>query len=207
MHPTRVAVIGSGYWGPNLVRNLGPSESFDVAAICDCEQSRAAKVSAGLADVQTSGDRLLERHILEAGAVAAPAPSRRSITLRALEAVNHALVAAHRPTACPRRPRGPLPVTEPISDNTLITPRRETSLFVMGPRCRTDRCGGTESRWPKANGHTGAGRPRVQLIPPGDGGVCISPQYRRRSPEGSRSSVTRLAHGSSPQACFAPSGW
>jgi predicted dehydrogenase len=31
----RVAVVGYGYWGPNLVRNFSTNPYFEVAAIVD----------------------------------------------------------------------------------------------------------------------------------------------------------------------------
>src|SRR5260370_21903015 len=40
----RMAVIGYGYWGPNLVRNLHNLDNCDVVAVCD--KSQAALKSA-----------------------------------------------------------------------------------------------------------------------------------------------------------------
>src|SRR2546421_9706045 len=34
----RLAVIGYGYWGPNIVRNLHNLEKCEVAAVCDKNQ-------------------------------------------------------------------------------------------------------------------------------------------------------------------------
>src|SRR5687767_13381931 len=34
----RVGVVGYGYWGPNVVRNLHSLENCEVAAICDKSQ-------------------------------------------------------------------------------------------------------------------------------------------------------------------------
>ena len=31
----RVAVIGYGYWGPNLVRNFGGLDGCEVTVVCD----------------------------------------------------------------------------------------------------------------------------------------------------------------------------
>jgi predicted dehydrogenase len=35
MNPVRVAVVGLGYWGPQLVRNLYESPHAELAAVCD----------------------------------------------------------------------------------------------------------------------------------------------------------------------------
>ena len=40
----RVAVIGAGYWGPNLVRNFRGSPDWDLVAVCDLDEGRARKV-------------------------------------------------------------------------------------------------------------------------------------------------------------------
>lgn len=37
----RVAVVGAGYWGPNLVRNFRGSPDWDLVAVCDLDQARA----------------------------------------------------------------------------------------------------------------------------------------------------------------------
>ena len=31
----RIGVVGLGYWGPNLVRNLAEAAAFDLACLCD----------------------------------------------------------------------------------------------------------------------------------------------------------------------------
>lgn len=38
--PIRAAVLGFGYWGPNVTRNLADSERFDVRFICDPAEDR-----------------------------------------------------------------------------------------------------------------------------------------------------------------------
>ena len=42
--PLGVAVIGAGYWGPNLVRNFRRSEDWDLVAVCDLDLDRARPV-------------------------------------------------------------------------------------------------------------------------------------------------------------------
>ena len=39
-----VAVVGIGYWGPNLVRNLTSLEGAQVSALCDLDLARAERV-------------------------------------------------------------------------------------------------------------------------------------------------------------------
>ena len=38
--PARIGVVGLGYWGPNLIRNLNDLEEADLRWICDLDQSR-----------------------------------------------------------------------------------------------------------------------------------------------------------------------
>jgi predicted dehydrogenase len=90
----RVAVVGAGYWGPNLVRNFRGSEHWDLVAVCDLDDARARKVigARSTVEVETSLDRLLSRDDIDAVAVATPAGTHRKITLAALEAGKHVLV-------------------------------------------------------------------------------------------------------------------
>ena len=39
--PVRVAVVGLGYWGPNLVRNLAELDAAELVAVCDLDPERA----------------------------------------------------------------------------------------------------------------------------------------------------------------------
>ena len=40
--PLQVGVIGYGYWGPNLLRNLQQAENVEVVAVCDMQPDRLA---------------------------------------------------------------------------------------------------------------------------------------------------------------------
>jgi predicted dehydrogenase len=90
----RIAVVGAGYWGPNLVRNFRGSGDWDLVAVCDLDEARARKVigARSTVEVETSLDRLLSRDDIDAVAVATPAGTHRPITLAALNAGKHVLV-------------------------------------------------------------------------------------------------------------------
>src|SRR5580765_9026620 len=90
----RVAVVGAGYWGPNLVRNFRNSPLWTLVAVCDLDQDRAARVvgDAMGVDIETSLDRLLARDDLDAVAIATPANTHRPIAMAALAAGKHVLV-------------------------------------------------------------------------------------------------------------------
>src|SRR6476646_12252441 len=99
----RVAVIGAGYWGPNLVRNFRGSPDWDLVAVCDLDPARAAKVigDRSTVEVETSLDSLLARDDVDAVAVATPAQTHCAIAVQALEAGKHVLV--EKPLASSRR--------------------------------------------------------------------------------------------------------
>ena len=89
-----VAVVGAGYWGPNLIRNFRASDEWDLVAVCDLDVERAHQVlgSRSGVDVHADLDRVLERDDVDAVAIATPAHTHRDIALRALRAGKHVLV-------------------------------------------------------------------------------------------------------------------
>lgn len=90
----RVAVIGAGYWGPNLARNFHNSADWELAAICDLDAGRAealAKRFAGTAAVSELST-VLEDPGIDAVAIATPARTHHAIATAALEAGKHVLV-------------------------------------------------------------------------------------------------------------------
>lgn len=87
-----VAVIGAGYWGPNLVRNFRASDDWTLRAVCDLDPERARRVAGDGVDITTSLDEVLARDDVDAVAIATPARTHQSVALPALEAGKHVLV-------------------------------------------------------------------------------------------------------------------
>ncbi|QHO70218.1 Gfo/Idh/MocA family protein [Marisediminicola antarctica] len=89
-----VAVVGAGYWGPNLARNFRSSREWDLAAVCDLDRDRAQRVSdlVGGVAVVTSLDDVLADPTIDAVAVATPAKTHHAIVLAALRAGKHVVV-------------------------------------------------------------------------------------------------------------------
>lgn len=89
-----IAVIGAGYWGPNLVRNFRNSPHWDLVAVCDLDESRARKVIGGRStvEVETDVDALLARDDIDAVAIATPARTHAPLALKAFAAGKHVLV-------------------------------------------------------------------------------------------------------------------
>ncbi|CAI9398721.1 Gfo/Idh/MocA family protein [Nocardioides sp. T2.26MG-1] len=89
-----VAVVGAGYWGPNLIRNFLASAEWNLVAVCDLDTERAAQVVGGRADVTVTAvlDEVLARDDVQAVAIATPARTHRHIAVAALRAGKHVLV-------------------------------------------------------------------------------------------------------------------
>lgn len=90
--PLGVAVIGAGYWGPNLVRNFTASPDWELRAVCDLDLDRARQVAGDHVDVTSSLDAVLARDDIDAVAIATPARTHQAIALPALAAGKHVLV-------------------------------------------------------------------------------------------------------------------
>jgi predicted dehydrogenase len=89
-----VAVVGAGYWGPNLIRNFGGSDDFDLRWVCDLDQTRARKVLGPYSTVRVTAslDEVLDDPAVDAVAVATPAATHGIIGVTCLEAGRHLLV-------------------------------------------------------------------------------------------------------------------
>ncbi|KAA9150367.1 MULTISPECIES: Gfo/Idh/MocA family protein [Microbacterium] len=89
-----IAVIGAGYWGPNLARNFRNSNDWNLAAICDLDIDRARRVaeSVGGAPITTSLADVLSDPLIDAIAIATPAGTHHRIVMAALDAGKHVIV-------------------------------------------------------------------------------------------------------------------
>jgi predicted dehydrogenase len=91
--PLGVAVVGAGYWGPNLVRNFAASDDWDVRWVCDLDEARAARIATGVnARTTTDLEVVLADPDVQAIAIATPASTHAPIALRAIETGRHVLV-------------------------------------------------------------------------------------------------------------------
>src|SRR6478672_6424712 len=89
-----VAVVGAGYWGPNLIRNFRSADDWDLVAVCDLDTDRARRVlgQAPGIDVTADLDAVLAREDVDAVAIATPARTHHAIAEAALRAGKHVLV-------------------------------------------------------------------------------------------------------------------
>jgi predicted dehydrogenase len=93
-NPTRVAVVGCGYWGMNYVRVLGELPDAQVAGVCDQRTSRLDDVARRYPGVPltTDVDEALADEEIDAVVVCTQAATHRELAGRALEAGKHVLV-------------------------------------------------------------------------------------------------------------------
>ncbi|NLN75546.1 MAG: Gfo/Idh/MocA family oxidoreductase [Armatimonadetes bacterium] len=89
-----LGLIGVGYWGPNLARNLNNTENAALAWVCDADEKSLGKISSGYPKVQATNDltRMLAATDLDAVVVATPAGTHFEIAKQVLKAGKHALV-------------------------------------------------------------------------------------------------------------------
>lgn len=92
--PVGVAIIGAGYWGPNLVRNVQATAAMRLEYVCDIDVDRARRVLGQYSTVRATGslDEVLADPAVDAVAIATPAGTHRSVVMAALEAGKHVLV-------------------------------------------------------------------------------------------------------------------
>jgi predicted dehydrogenase len=94
LKPLGVAVVGAGYWGPNLVRNFRALPTFDLAWVCDLSRERALQAIGPRSTVRATDslDDVLGDPEIDAVAVATPAGTHTEVVLACLDAGKHVLV-------------------------------------------------------------------------------------------------------------------
>jgi len=92
--PLNIAVVGYGYWGPNLVRNVIGSASMQLHALCERDAQRADAFRARMPGVtiESDFDELLLDPSLDAVVIATPPNTHYPLCKRALQAGKHVLV-------------------------------------------------------------------------------------------------------------------
>lgn len=94
MTKLRVAVLGYGYWGPKLVRNLYNNQFCELVAVADQDPKRVAGVSGMYPTVDPCDDaiKLIDRPDIDAVVVATPPSTHFALAKCALEKGKHVLV-------------------------------------------------------------------------------------------------------------------
>ena len=87
----RVAVIGAGQWGPNLIRHFHNKQTSEVVWIIDRDAARLEEVHAHFPDVQIAKDpeQALRDSSVHAVVVATPTSTHYTLAKEALERRKH----------------------------------------------------------------------------------------------------------------------
>lgn len=90
----RIALIGCGYWGPNLARNFSQVEHGELALCADLDDQALARLQRQFPQVEMTTDvmAVLERPDIDAIALATPARTHATLALQALAAGKHVFV-------------------------------------------------------------------------------------------------------------------
>ena len=92
--PLKVAVVGCGYWGPNLVRNFQSLPDCRVEQVCDLDPERLRHMRQLYPDLRTTTDfpTILENQEIRAVAIATPVRSHFPLARQCLEQGKHILI-------------------------------------------------------------------------------------------------------------------
>jgi predicted dehydrogenase len=114
-----LAVIGAGYWGPNLVRTALATPALRLRWLCDLDEERARKVLGRYTTVKTTAsyERVLADPAVAAIAIATPAATHFDLVRAALEAGKHVLVEK--------------PLTSSVSEGAKLAAFAERSELVL----------------------------------------------------------------------------
>ena len=90
----RMGVVGYGYWGPNIVRNLRSLEGCQVAGVCDQSPAAVRRIKQAHPDlnVTTNCSELLESKEIDAVAVVTPVCTHFDLAKAALQNGKHVFV-------------------------------------------------------------------------------------------------------------------
>jgi len=90
----RVGIIGYGYWGPNIARNLNALDSMCVSAICDRDPAALARVRKAYPGITTcsDADEILTSSSIDAVAVITPVWTHYKLAKAALLNGKHVFV-------------------------------------------------------------------------------------------------------------------
>lgn len=89
-----LAVVGYGYWGPNIVRNVMERSELEMWGLCELSPERAAKFSSRYPGIRTylSFDEMVADPTVDAVSIATPPSTHYALAQKALRAGKHVLV-------------------------------------------------------------------------------------------------------------------
>jgi len=90
----RVGVVGLGYWGPNLARNLAAIPGCELSWLCDTDEQTRAKLAPSFPTARLTAnlDDLLGDPQLDAIVLATPVPTHAELAIAVAQAGKHCFV-------------------------------------------------------------------------------------------------------------------
>lgn len=94
MSPVRTAIVGLGYWGPNVLRNFAAQDDCEVAWACDLKEENVHRTKSWYPAVATTTqyEDLLQDPALKLIILATPTSTHANLALRALGAGKHVFI-------------------------------------------------------------------------------------------------------------------
>jgi predicted dehydrogenase len=90
----KIAVIGCGYWGPNLIRNFVQSNKIEELTCCDLDQKRLDRMKSLYPSVKLASnyEELLQKSDLDSVAIATPVKTHYPIAKEFLSEGKHVFI-------------------------------------------------------------------------------------------------------------------
>ena len=100
MNKINAIVIGYGYWGPNLARNINQNSRFNLKFICDLDIKKRNEAASHFSNVEVidNYEVAIKKDQIDAVFIATPPTTHFRIALEALKLGKHVLV--EKPLAC-----------------------------------------------------------------------------------------------------------
>ena len=120
--PTRVGLMGFGYWGRNLARNIAASTTTELVAICEPDEHMRRSAMAALPFVAATRTQreMFDRAEIDAVVIATPAATHAEVALSALAAGKHVMVEK------------PLALTVPDAEEIVAAGTRARRIVMVG---------------------------------------------------------------------------
>jgi predicted dehydrogenase len=92
--PIRLGVVGLGYWGPNIARNMAQIPGCELSWLCDASEQARERLATSFPGARTSGElaELLADESLDAIVLATPVPSHAELAIAVAGAGKHCFV-------------------------------------------------------------------------------------------------------------------
>jgi predicted dehydrogenase len=120
--PVRVGVVGLGYWGPNLARNLAAIPGCELAWLCDADEHARERLASSFPNARTSGELndLLDDARLDAVVLATPVPTHAELAIAVADAGKHCFVEK------------PLATTAADAERAVAAAERAGTVLMVG---------------------------------------------------------------------------